>query len=177
MHAADGGDGAPVQPALGPLRRRRGPRAPLVLAGICMFVSAVVLANISASTPLGLLLGVYAVFGVGFGTVNAPITYTAVSGMPNSQAGVAAAYASTSRQIGQAMGIAITGSIVGVVAAASIGADFVSAARPAWWVIAACALAVLALGLATSGRWARETARRTAERFERESAAEPLITA
>jgi EmrB/QacA subfamily drug resistance transporter len=154
----------------------RGPRAPLVLAGVCMFASAAVLAGISASTPLGLLLGVYAIFGVGFGTVNAPITYTAVSGMPDSQAGVAAAYASTSRQIGQAMGIAITGSIVGVVAAASIGADFVTASRPAWWVIAACAIAVLALGLATSGRWARDTARRTAERFEREGAAEPLIT-
>ena len=39
-----------------------------------------------------------------FGFVNAPITNTAVSGMPRAQAGVAAAVASTSRQIGQTLG-------------------------------------------------------------------------
>ena len=33
----------------------------------------------------------YVVFGLGFGTVNPPITNTAVAGMPASQAGVAAA--------------------------------------------------------------------------------------
>ena len=42
---------------------------------------------------------------VGFGMMNAPITNTAVSGMPTSQAGVAAAVASTSRQVGSALGV------------------------------------------------------------------------
>ena len=59
-------------------------------------------------------------FGIGFGAVNPPITYTAVSGMPNNQAGVAAAaVASTSRQVGQTLGVAIIGSIVGT----AVGGD------------------------------------------------------
>ncbi|NEC78022.1 MFS transporter, partial [Streptomyces sp. SID7958] len=37
---------------------------------------------------------------------------------------------------------------------------------PAWWVLAGCGLAVLVVGALTSGRWARGTALRTAERLE-----------
>ena len=49
----------------------------------------------------------YVLFGIGFGAVNPPITNAAVSGMPPAQAGVAAAIASTSRQVGASLGIAI----------------------------------------------------------------------
>jgi hypothetical protein len=115
------------------------------------------------------------VFGVGFGTVNAPITYTAVSGMPNNQAGVAAAVASTSRQIGAALGVAVTGSIVGTAAGTGIGAHLTSASHPAWWVIAGCGAAVLALGAATTGRWAQGTAQRCAKRLQEETVVEPLV--
>jgi hypothetical protein len=31
-----------------------------------------------------------------------------------------------------------------------------------WWIIAGCGAAILLLGLVTSGRWARDTAERTA---------------
>jgi len=51
--------------------------------------------------------------GVGFGLVNPPITNTAVSGVPASQAGVAAAVASTSRQVGLTLGVALAGAIAG----------------------------------------------------------------
>jgi hypothetical protein len=51
------------------------------------------------------------VFGVGFGLVSPPITSTVVSGMPASQAGVAAAVASTSRQVGLTLGVALAGAI------------------------------------------------------------------
>ena len=59
-----------------------------------------------------LLVAAYVVFGLGFGMVNAPITNTAVSGMPLAQAGVAAGVASTSRQVGSALGVAVLGSLV-----------------------------------------------------------------
>jgi EmrB/QacA subfamily drug resistance transporter len=153
----------------------RGPRLPLFVAGGCMMLSALVLTTLTATTPLLLLLAVYAVFGVGFGTVNAPITYTAVSGMPNNQAGVAAAVASTSRQIGAALGVAVTGSIVGTAAGTGIGAHLTSASHPAWWVIAGCGAAVLALGAATTGRWAQGTAQRCAKRLQEETVVEPLV--
>ncbi|MFF4689273.1 hypothetical protein [Streptomyces sp. NPDC001307] len=39
---------------------------------------------------------------------------------------------------------------------------FVSAARPGWWILTTCGLAVLL----TSGHWAHRTAERTAESLE-----------
>jgi hypothetical protein len=88
--------------------------------------------------------------------------------MPRSQAGVAAAVASTSRQIGQTLGVAVIGAVLagGMAGVASGGyADaFAGAARPAWWIITGCGLSVLCVGLATSGRWARASALRAAER-------------
>jgi EmrB/QacA subfamily drug resistance transporter len=152
----------------------RGPRLPLFIAGSCMLVSALVLTQLTDTTPLLLLLGVYAVFGIGFGSVNPPITYAAVSGMPNNQAGVAAAVASTSRQVGQALGVAVTGSILGTAAGSQIGVHLAGASHPAWWVIAGCSAGVLALGATSTTRWAQASARRCAESFEQEAAPPPL---
>jgi EmrB/QacA subfamily drug resistance transporter len=154
-------------PLSGRLVGTRGPRLPLLVAGVTMTSSAVLFAVFEAETSdVTLFLG-YLLFGIGFGFVNAPITNTAVSGMPRSQAGVAAAVASTSRQLGQTLGVAV----VGAVLAAGIGAStyrerFVSAATPGWWILAVCGAAVLLVGVASSGRWARRTAERAAERLE-----------
>ena len=103
--------------------------------------------------PAAAALVAYVVFGIGFGLVNAPITNTAVSGMPRAQAGVAAAVASTSRQVGSALGVAVLGSLVTSQLATSFG-DFAAAARPAWVVVIGCGLVVVALGVVgtTTGR-------------------------
>jgi hypothetical protein len=93
---------------------------------------------------------------MGFGLVNAPITNSAVSGMPREQAGVAGAVASTSRQIGASLGVAITGSLI---AGSQLG--FVSASHAAWAVITGCGVAVLLLGLGSTGTWAKRTAEDT----------------
>ena len=47
------------------------------------------LTGLTAHTPLWQVLIIFAVFGIGFGTVNAPISTTAVSGMPLDRAGAA----------------------------------------------------------------------------------------
>jgi EmrB/QacA subfamily drug resistance transporter len=146
----------------------RGPRLPLFIAGGCMVASALVLTTITPTTSLALLLVIYAVFGVGFGFVNPPITFTAVSGMPNTQAGVAAAVASTSRQVGQALGVAVMGSILGAAVGGEIGVHLASASHPAWWVVAGCGVSVFAMGAASTGSWAQRTARRCAEQLEEE---------
>ncbi|MEU3773242.1 MFS transporter [Streptomyces sp. NPDC032472] len=151
-------------PLSGRLVAARGPRLPLLLAGSAMAASGLLFAAFSAEASDPLLFTGYALFGLGFGLVNAPITNTAVSGMPRSQAGVAAAVASTSRQTGGTLGVAVIGAVLATGTAG--GADFVAAARPAWWIITACGALVLAVGAATSGRWARETAARTARRLE-----------
>ncbi|KOV67931.1 MFS transporter [Streptomyces sp. MMG1121] len=162
-------------PLSGRMVGTRGPRLPLLIAGTAMTASGVLFAGFEAETSnVTLFLG-YVLFGIGFGFVNAPITNTAVSGMPRSQAGVAAAVASTSRQLGQTLGVAV----VGAVLASGIGSSpyrevFVSAARPGWWILTACGLAVLVLGLLTSGRWARTTAARTAEILEAPEIRQPV---
>ncbi|MFD1657085.1 MFS transporter [Streptomyces caeni] len=154
-------------PLSGRLVGSRGPRLPLLIAGCAMTASAVLFAAFEAETSNRTLALGYLLFGVGFGFLNAPITNTAVSGMPRAQAGVAAAVASTSRQLGQTLGVAV----VGAVLASGVGSSpyrdaFVSAARPGWWILTACGLAVLFLGALTTGRWGRRTAERTAERLQ-----------
>ncbi|MEU7582652.1 MFS transporter [Streptomyces sp. NPDC041068] len=155
-------------PLSGRLVGSRGPRLSLLVAGVAMTVSGVLFAAFQAEESGGTRLLGYVLFGLGFGFVNAPITNTAVAGMPRAQAGVAAAVASTSRQIGQTLGVAVIGAVLasGVATSTSYATGFTEASRPAWWIITGCGVAVLLLGALTSGRWARETARRTAERLE-----------
>ncbi|HXC23282.1 MAG TPA: hypothetical protein VNU28_01745, partial [Solirubrobacteraceae bacterium] len=101
----------------------------------------------------------YFVFGIGFGMVNPPITNTAVLGMPEAQAGVAAAVASTSRQVGQTLGVAVAGAIAAA-GAASVGADFVAASHTVWWIVVGCGMAIMALGLFSTTSRANASARR-----------------
>ncbi|MEV7070464.1 MFS transporter [Streptomyces sp. NPDC091972] len=154
-------------PLAGRLVGSRGPRLPLVIAGVMTTASGVLFAAFDAETSnVTLFLG-YVLFGIGFGLVNAPITNTAVSGMPRAQAGVAAAVASTSRQLGQTLGVAVIGAVLASgVGSSSYREEFVSAAVPGWWIVAGCGFVVLVLGAVTSGSWARRTAERTAERLE-----------
>jgi apolipoprotein N-acyltransferase len=114
------------------------------------------------------------VFGLGFGMVNAPITNAAVSGMPRSQAGVAAAVASTSRQLGQSLGVAVVGALaaVGVASPQANVAD----SRIGWILTAGCGLVILVVGLVSSSAWARRTAERTAVEV-REIEQQPLPAA
>lgn len=159
-----------LAPLSGRLVAARGPRIPLLVAGCAMAVSGLMLAAFDAETGTVSMFAAYVLFGLGFGMVNAPITNTAVSGMPRSQAGVAAAVASTSRQIGQTLGVAVIGAALAAGmsgAGSSAGATdgFVAASRPGWWIVTGCGLCVLLVGALSSGRWARDTARRTAERL------------
>jgi hypothetical protein len=105
------------------------------------------------------------VFGVGIGLAKPPITHTAVSGMPRAQAGVAAAVASTSRQVGTSLGVAVVGSAVTSTMTGPLRTGFATASHVGWWIIAGCGAVVLGVGLLTSGRWARQTAERTAAQF------------
>ena len=163
-----------LPPISGRIVARSGTRLPLVIGGLGIAASGFLLLTLDTDTPLLLVVAAYVVFGIGFGMINAPITNTAVSGMPLAQAGVAAGVASTSRQVGSALGVAVLGSLVTAQLGASMTTGFADAARPAWIVVIGCGLAVLGLGLAATTSWARSTAQRTAERFE---AAEPAPAA
>jgi EmrB/QacA subfamily drug resistance transporter len=145
-------------PLSGWLVGHRGPRTPLVVAGFMLTLSGLLLSRLSMSTGTTQLLVSYLVFGIGFGMLNAPITNTAVSGMPRAQAGVAAAIASTSRQVGASLGVAVAGTVLTARLVGPLESGFVDAAYLCWYIIATCGALVLVLGLVTTSRWARRTA-------------------
>src|SRR4029079_9403244 len=118
-------------PLAGRIVAARGARIPLVIAGLALIAGGVLLTRLTDTAGTGFLAISYVVFGAGFGLVNAPITNTAVSGMPRAQAGVAAAIATTSRQVGQTLGVAIVGAIIASSAATS-GPGTAALSRPAW---------------------------------------------
>jgi EmrB/QacA subfamily drug resistance transporter len=150
-------------PISGWLVGHRGPRLPLVVAGTMLAASGLILSRLTTSTTVVVLALGYLVFGIGFGMLNSPITNAAVSGMPREQAGVAAAVASTSRQVGASLGVAIAGTVLAARLVGPLETGFVSAARLYWYLIAGCGLLVLTLGLITTGAWARRTAAVVAE--------------
>ena len=152
-----------LAPLSGWIIGRWGPRLPLVVAGVAMTAGGLLLTSLAPDTSVGRLMVAYVIFGIGTGMVNAPITNTAVSGMPRSQAGVAAAIASTSRQVGQSLGVAVVGAAVTSAMHGLLRVSFAQASHVGWWIITGCGAAVLLLGLVTTGRWALGTAARTAE--------------
>jgi len=147
-------------PISGRLVGAYGTRPSLLLAGLATLVSSLLLVRLAADTPIPVLLFAYVIYGAGFAVVNIPITHTAVSGMPKSQAGVAAAIASTSRQVGATLGIAVAGTITG--ARHAHGLSFAQATHPVWWIMAASGTAIGLLGWASHTAWAKESTRRVA---------------
>ena len=142
-------------PLSGRMVGSHGTRPSLLLAGAGFVLSTLILTRLSADTPIALLLVAYALFGVGLGMVNPAITNNAVAGMPLGQAGVAAAIASTGRQVGAALGVAIAGSVVS--ASRAGGLDFTQAAHPIWWIMTGCGVIVLLLGWVASSPWAHQS--------------------
>jgi len=140
-------------------------RAPLVVSGAALALGGAASAWLGPATPLPAVLAVYLLFGIFLGTVNPPITNTAVSGMPRSMTGVAASLASVGRQTGTTLGVAISGTIVGS-AVARGGLAFTRAERGVWWLVLGLGVGLGVLGLLSTGRWAADTARRAAAAFE-----------
>jgi len=151
-----------LPPVSGRVLSRQGGRIPLAIAGAALAIACFMLVGLSATTPFSWLFCAYAVFGIGFGFVNAPITNAAVAGMPRAQAGVAAAIASTSRQVGATLGVAVVGSLVASSLHPGSRASFALASRAGWWVLAGSGTAILIIGLVATSGWAEESARRTA---------------
>jgi EmrB/QacA subfamily drug resistance transporter len=164
-------------PLAGRITGRRGPRVPLLVAGVMTTSGALLLAGVTAATSVSWLFLAYVVFGIGNGMVNPPITNTAVSGMPRAQSGVAAAVASTSRQVGSSLGVALAGSAVTSALHGPLRSGFVQASHAGWLIIAGCGVIVFVAGLITTGRWAQATAARTAGRLMSDEPMIPVGTA
>ena len=147
-------------PLSGRLVASYGTRPSLLISGGGFLLSTLLLTSLNSSTPLLLLLAAYALFGVGLGMVNPAITNNAVAGMPLAQAGVAAAIASTSRQVGAALGVAVAGTIVN--ARHTGPSDFTKATHPIWWIMTGCGAVVMLLGWLSNTVWSRTSVDRVA---------------
>src|SRR5579875_231512 len=149
-------------PLAGRVIARRGTRGPLLIAGAGTAAGGAGLAFLTAASPVWYVLACFLVFGIGQGWLNAPVTNNAVSGMPRSQAGVASGIASTGRQVGSSLGVAIMGSVLAANLHGPLAAGFAAAARPGWWIIAGLGAVVSVLALATTGRAGKASAARAA---------------
>src|SRR5487761_2529443 len=150
----------------GRMNVRFGPRLPMVIAGLSMAAGAALLLTLEPATSYLVLVVVYVLLGVGFGLSNPPATNIAVTGMPPAQAGVAAGTLSTSRQVGNVLGIAIMGALV-TGSGSTTGRLSVSAARTfttsthaAWAVALACGLLCAASAMLFTGARGQDAARR-----------------
>jgi EmrB/QacA subfamily drug resistance transporter len=124
-----------LSPVTGRVVGTRGPRLPLVVAGGSLALGGAAMAWLGPAAPLPAVLASYLLFGVFLGTVNPPITNTAVSGMPGSMAGLAGSLASAGRQTGTTLGVAIAGTAQGV-----------------GWLVAVLGVAIVGLGLLGTSR-------------------------
>ena len=90
----------------------RGPRGVLVGGLLVLAAGVGSLALVAENAAIGWLLMSYLVVGIGYAVLSAPVSTVAVSSMPRDQAGVAAGVASSARNIGIVLGIAVLGAIV-----------------------------------------------------------------
>jgi EmrB/QacA subfamily drug resistance transporter len=155
---------------------RWGGRVPTLIAGAGITAGGLLLTGITMSWSAQHIIVAFSVFGLGSGMVNAPITQAAVSGMPFAQAGVASGIASTSRQIGTSLGVAISGSILAASLHGPLRARFIPASHAWWLLLAGCGVAIMVLGLVTNGRWAMQTAARIAAIYDAADDRTPAMT-
>ncbi len=151
-------------PLSGKLVGRYGTRPSLIASGAGFVLSTLLLTSLTITTPLLVLLAAYALFGIGLGMVNPAITNNAVAGMPLAQAGVAAAIASTSRQVGAALGVAVAGTVVS--AGRTGQSNFTQSTHPIWWIMTACGVIVMLLGWISNTDWSRSSVERVASLLE-----------
>jgi predicted MFS family arabinose efflux permease len=134
-------------PASGWIMARVGARPPLLIAGATMLVAALLLVPLTPTAAVPWLIVPYVVFGIGYGMLNAPVNTTAVSDLPDDQAGVAASLISTAKQIGSALGVAVVGSVLAARPSDAVTAAFDARSWIIWGIVAAAGAAVVVIVL------------------------------
>jgi len=144
-----------VAPFSGRITGRLGLRPPTTLACLLLLAGLLVLSTTGTGASLGPLIVGYVLLGSAIGLANPPITIAAIMGMPSERGGVAGAVSSTSRQVGNALGVALLGSIAysalpalgSSASLASVGHAFVTGMQHAYLVAAALAFAGVLIAL------------------------------
>jgi EmrB/QacA subfamily drug resistance transporter len=93
--------------------RRFGPKAVCSVALVIVAAALTALAFIEVDTPLWAILPVFFILGTGIANVMPPAAVSVMMSLPREKAGVGSAMNNTMRQVGQALGVAILGSVLG----------------------------------------------------------------
>ena len=101
--------GAPLS---GILNKSVGPKVLVSIAGLVAAFGMVWLTQLDADSSYGTVVIGLLAFGVGAGMAETPLTDTVMAAVPVDDAGIGSAINDVSRELGAALGIAITGSIV-----------------------------------------------------------------
>lgn len=128
-------------------------RAVLITSGLLLALGAAGLWA-TESLPLWTVILPYFVFGLGFGLIADPVSVTALSSLPTSEAGLASSLVSTSKQTGQLLGIAGIGTILAAAATSSEALEFEDMGGWVWAVLttAGALISILALSSPRSSR-------------------------
>ena len=119
----------------GRLVGRLGPRSPMVI-GLCLCGAAMIgLLRLSPGSPISAVWWDLLAVGFGGGLSLTPMTATAMAAVRSERAGMASAVHNSMRQVGQALGVAVLGSLVYAgVAGGSAGGGRLTVAQSAAFV-------------------------------------------
>jgi EmrB/QacA subfamily drug resistance transporter len=79
---------------------------------LLMVVGLLLFARLGAGATFAALMPGFALFGVGAGLMNVPLTNTVIDGMPREQAGIAGALLNNSREMAGLLGVTVIGAVL-----------------------------------------------------------------
>ncbi len=141
----------------GRLTATSGVLRPLFLSGFALVIAALLTIYLASNYSLYLLFISYVLFGFAFGAANTPVNIIAMAGMPRSRAGVAGAIASTSRQVGQMLGVALTGALLVRSLHEDIVHEYARASLPSWLVLVISGFLIVSLGVLATTKTAQRS--------------------
>lgn len=128
-----------ISPFSGRLIARFGARRLMTAGMLCGTAGLLVLTQIDAGSPYGLLLAGYLLFGIALGLVYAPMSTAAMAAMPGDKVGIASGVLAMDRVLAGAVALAATGAVFH--ALLGDGHAFaVSIAGSTWVAVALCVI-------------------------------------
>jgi EmrB/QacA subfamily drug resistance transporter len=127
-----------ISPYSGRLIARFGARRLMTAGMLCGVAGLLVLTQLEASSPYGLLLAGYLLFGVALGLVYAPMSTAAMAAMPGEKVGIAAGVLAMDRVLAGAVALAATGAVFHALLGDRSFADAIAVST--WVVVVLCAV-------------------------------------
>jgi EmrB/QacA subfamily drug resistance transporter len=132
-----------ISPLSARLIARFGARGLMTVGMACGVVGLLVLTRVGATSPYGLLLAGYLLFGIALGLVYAPMSTAAMAAMPAEKVGIASGVLAMDRVLAGTIAVAATGALFH--ALQDGGSSFSAAIAGSTWILVAFGAAGTAL--------------------------------